>query len=135
MFWRGEINLNGTTNSNHHFNYVIKPIFGRYIKKYFGKGPEKISVNTYDDQVVIELAGYLNEAEKKVLGFAGAEAVIKNYRGLLLETLCRSIDPIELKLGLPIKDVWFDFHPAKDMCYVILKLCKENTELKKPDKG
>ncbi|PKM81269.1 MAG: hypothetical protein CVU89_09635 [Firmicutes bacterium HGW-Firmicutes-14] len=103
----------------------VKLCFGRYIKNYFGRGPEKIAVALGKRQITVELYGLLYEGERKVVGIDKVERAIKKHRGLLLETLCSKVDPIERWLGFPVKEVKFDFLPEEDKCSVILDLSED----------
>jgi len=116
------INNNGLMSS-------IKLLTGRQIKKYFGKGPDKITVTLENRKIILELHGLLNKAELKAMALDGAKRTIKQYRQFLMEALFREVDPLQKELGLPVIGVSIDFLPGEDKCYIIFDLAGEMKNL------
>jgi uncharacterized protein YbcI len=93
---------------------LIKVSIGRYLKTYFGKGPEKIDVYFEHQKITVELFRVLNKAEKQVLEISEVELIIKEYRISLFKSLCQKINPIESLIEPPIKDVNIEFSTSMD---------------------
>ncbi len=96
--------------------------FGRYIKTHFGKGPDKVKVIIDDSRIKVELHGLLNRAEREVVSLNEMETTIKKHHSLILEALCRKIDPIGEWLGIPVEEIFFNFVPCEDKCYLVMKV-------------
>lgn len=95
--------------------------FGRYIKTHFGKGPDKVKVIIDGSTIMVELYGLLNRAEREVIRLHEVEKTIKKHRSLILEGLCQKIDPIEEWLGIPVEEMFFNFIPCEDKCYLVIE--------------
>ncbi|MBU7005657.1 Na-translocating system protein MpsC family protein [Phosphitispora fastidiosa] len=95
--------------------------FGRYIKTHFGKGPDKVKVIIEGSTIMVELYGLLNRAEREVIRLNEVEKAIKKHRSLILEALCQKIDPIEEWLGIPVEEIFFNFIPCEDKCYLVIE--------------
>lgn len=107
----------------------IKLSLGKYLKTYFGKGPEKIDVNFEQQKITVELFGVLNKAEKQLLNIPEVEPIINVYRISLFEILCQEVDPIENLIELPIKNIKIEFSASKDKYAVTIDLGTDLEEI------
>lgn len=124
---RNMIQLNsmggGNLLSGDDKNRIEKELRKR-MKTAFGKGPEQITINYFNEIVVINIEGFLTKVEKLRIEEHGGIEEIRNFRYIEMKNQMEEMLKSNLFVEITLAKVYLDVHAEDDSASFMVLISK-----------